>query len=325
MDNALYDYSPIVERPRLVWPNNARVAFYIGLNLEHFAVDKPSTSIWGGTSHLVPDPLNYGWRDYGARVGIWRIIDALDKHEIRASVLLNSQAAERYPQIVRAGNERKWAWLAHGQTNSILHTDLTPEHEREVLSDIVETISRTTGRRPHGWLGPGLTETFGTPRLLKELGLTYVLDWTADDQPFALNVPGMISVPYSVEMNDIAVFVAKSTTGEEFYRAFVDQFDQLYADSAHSGRVMALALHPFVIGQPFRMKYLARALDYVAAHTGVWLTTSDDIAAHYIATSRDHTRGAPSRGVTQVFAPASERSEVRTRAPIRRFARRPSE
>jgi len=162
---------------------------------------------------------------------------------------------------------------------------MTPAEERVVLKDIVETIAAATGQRPKGWIGPGLTETFETPKILKDLGLSYVLDWCADDQPFPLNVPGMISVPYAIELNDIALFIAKSFSGEEFYRAVVDQFDQLYKDSAQSGRVMALALHPFVIGQPFRHKYLANALEYIASHEDVWLTTSDEIAAHYTSAS----------------------------------------
>jgi hypothetical protein len=121
-----------------------------------------------------------------------------------------------------------------------------------------------------------------TPRILKELGLSYVLDWTADDQPFLLNVPGVISVPYSVELNDLILFGSRGLTGEEFYQTVVDQFDQLYADSVESGRVMALALHPFAMGQAFRVKYLDMALQYIASHEGVWLTTSDEIAEHYL-------------------------------------------
>jgi allantoinase len=281
MDNTLYDYSPIVRRPKLVWPERARLAFYIGLNVEHFEIDKPSTSIWSGTSHLKPDPLNYGWRDYGARVGIWRLIDTFDKCGLRASVLLNSDVCSRYPEIIEAGKQRGWAWLAHGKNNSILHAEMAPADERRFLKEVVTTISAATGRHPKGWMGPGLTETFETPRILKELGLSYVLDWCADDQPFPLNIPGMMSVPYAIELNDINLFVSKGFSGEDFYRTVVDQFDQLYADSVESGRVMALALHPFVVGQPFRHKHLARALEYIASHEGVWLTTSDDIAAHY--------------------------------------------
>lgn len=131
-------------------------------------------------------------------------------------------------------------------------------------------------------MGPGLTETFETPRILRELGVSYVLDWCADDQPFPLEVPEMISVPYSVELNDINLFLSNRASGEDFYRAVVDEFDQLYSDSKRSRRVMALALHPFVIGQPFRTRYLAKALEHIALHEGVWLTTSDDIAEAYL-------------------------------------------
>ncbi|SDP34964.1 polysaccharide deacetylase family protein [Lentzea jiangxiensis] len=274
--NKLYDYSPIVDRPPLIWPNGARVAVYVGLNVEHFLPGAPSTSRWPGTATLTPDPLNHGWRDYGARVGIWRTMESLDRHGLRASVLLNSMVAEEYPRIIEAGVARNWAWLAHGETNSRLHTDLAEDEEREVLARIVGTIEKATGTRPRGWMGPGLTETAATPRLLAELGLDYVLDWTADDQPFALNVPGMASVPYSVELNDL-LFLDRSPA--DLLLAVEDQYEVLHAEG---GRVLALALHPFVTGQAFRHKYLDQALAHLAAAPDVWLTTSDDIAAHYL-------------------------------------------
>jgi allantoinase len=275
----LFDYSPITERPPIQWPNGARVAFYVGLNIEHFLPGRPSTSIWPGTADLDPDPLNHGWRDYGVRVGIWRMMASLDRHGVRASVLLNSDVAEHYPQIVKAGLERDWAWLAHGRTNSILHTDMSLDEERVVLTDIVSTIEKATGRRPRGWMGPGLTETHNTPALLAELGLGYVLDWTNDDQPYRLNVPGLLSVPYSVELNDIGLFVGKSTTGPEFLQIVKDQYEQLSAED--DGRVMALALHPFITGQAFRAKYLDQALAFLAEQPDIWLTTSDEIAEYY--------------------------------------------
>jgi allantoinase len=281
MDNKLYAYSPIVSRPKLVWPNDARVAFYIGLNIEHFEVDKASTSISGVTASFTPDPLNFGWRDYGVRVGIWRMMDTLDHYGMRASVLLNADVCRNYPQIIDAGRKRNWAWLAHGKNNSTLQAGMNVEDERRYLKDVVDTIAAATSHQIRGWLGPALTETFETPRLLKDLGLTYILDWCADDQPFALNIPGMISVPYSIEINDISMCVGKSQTGEQFGQMIIDQFDQLYKDSAQSGRVMALCLHPFVANQPYRQKYLERALEHITRHDGVWLTTSDDIAAHY--------------------------------------------
>lgn len=274
-----FTYSPITERAPIRWPGGARVAVYIGLNIEHFLADRPSTSIWPGTADLRPDALNYGWRDYGARVGIWRTIEALDRHGIRPSVLLNSAVIEHHPQIVTAGVERNWVWLAHGQTNSILHTGFTVDEERRILAEITGDIADATGRRPLGWMGPGLTETTHTPELLAELGFRYVLDWTNDDQPYPLTVPGMLSVPYSVELNDLLIF-GKGYTGGEFVQMVIDQYEQLRADSATSGRVLALALHPFVIGQPFRHKYLEQVLKYLAAQPDAWLTTTDEIAAN---------------------------------------------
>jgi peptidoglycan/xylan/chitin deacetylase (PgdA/CDA1 family) len=283
MDNQLFPYSPITERPPVTWPGGARVAFYLGLNIEHYQVDKPSTSIFGGTAALVPDALNYGWRDYGPRVGIWRLIESLDRHGVPASVLLNADVCSRYPQIMQAGLERNWAWLAHGRDNSTFQTGMSRDEERAYLTEVVTTIEAATGRRPQGWLGPALTETFETPSLLAELGLGYTLDWTNDDQPYELAVPGMLSVPYSIEMNDVTLFVSKSYTGPEFLQAVKDQLDQLYDDAAESGRVMALCIHPFSVNQPFRHKYLDQALEYIAGHEGVWLATSDQIADAYRA------------------------------------------
>lgn len=296
MDNQLFEYSPITERPRLGWPDDARVAFYVGLNIEHYQVDRPSTSIFGGTAGLVPDALNYGWRDYGPRVGIWRLIDSLDKHGLRASVLLNSEVCSRYPQIIRAGRERGWAWLAHGRDNSTFQAGMSRDEELGYLSEVVDTIEKATGTRPKGWLGPALTETFETPQLLADLGLTYVLDWCNDDQPYRLNVPGMLSVPYSIEVNDVSLFVGKSLSGPDFRQIVIDQFDQLYEDSRHSGRVMALCLHPFIVNQPFRHKYLDQALEYITGRSGVWLTTSDEIAEHYERTYTVDVAGGSGRG-----------------------------
>jgi peptidoglycan/xylan/chitin deacetylase (PgdA/CDA1 family) len=202
---------------------------------------------------------------------------------VRASVLLNSDVCSRYPQIIQAGRERNWAWVAHGRDNSTFQAGMSKEEERAYLTEVVDTIEAATGRRPQGWLGPALTETFETPSLLAELGLRYTLDWSNDDQPYELTVPGMLSVPYSIEMNDITMFVSKSYTGPDFLQAVKDQVDQLYEDSADSGRVMALCVHPFSVSQPFRSKYLDQALEYIANHDGVWLTTSDEIASTYLA------------------------------------------
>lgn len=293
MDNTRFEYSPLIHRPRLELPHGARVAFWIGYNIEHFEVDKPSTSIFDGTAMLQPDPLNFGWRDYGVRVGVWRMMELLSQHNIRASVTLNSDVCARYPQIIEEGNKLDWIWLAHGKNNSIFQVGMSPEEERAYLTEVITTIGDSTGKRPRGWLGPGLTETFNTPDILAELGVDYVLDWCNDDQPYPMNVKQgrMISVPYSIEVNDIPMFVSKGYTGEQFYQAVVDQFDQLYAEGERTGRVMGLALHPFLINQPFRHKYLARALEYITGHDAVWLATSDEIAEWYYREYYDAATG----------------------------------
>lgn len=289
MDNALYDFWPINKRPPIKWPGDAKIAFWLGLNIEHYEIDKPSTSIFSGTAGLTPDPLNFGWRDYGPRVGIWRMAEVMDKFGIKGSVLLNSDVCKRYPQIIELGNQRDWVWLAHGKNNSIFQANMTEEKERSYLSDVINTITEETGRSPKGWLGPALTETFNTPALLAEHGIIYLCDWCGDDQPFPLNVPGskMISVPYSIEVNDIPLFVGKNLSGEDFYRLVMDQFETLYNSATSTGLVMSLAVHPFVTGQPFRLKYLEKILETISSTQNVWLTTSDAIADHYISNNYD--------------------------------------
>lgn len=280
----LFDYSPIVDRAPLQWPGGSKLAVYIGLNIEHFHVDKPSTALNDATSQLVPDPLNYGWRDYGVRVGFWRIAEILDRYGMRATGLLNSEVVDHYPQIVEAGLARDWAWVAHGRTNSVLHAGLDVATERAELAEILGTIEKATGTPPRGWLGPALTETFATPRLMAECGLTYSLNWTNDEQPYWFTDVPVMSVPYSVELNDLGIFAMKGLSGADFEAMVTDQLDQLL-DEAETGRVLSLALHPFVIGHPFRAKYLDRALAHIADRSGVWLTTSDEIAAHFAAAS----------------------------------------
>ncbi|MDQ6821789.1 MAG: polysaccharide deacetylase family protein [Actinomycetota bacterium] len=290
-----YRYSPIVERPPIEYPEGKRSAFYIGLNVEHFHLGRPSTSVTPLTATLAVDPMNFGWRDYGTRVGIWRMIELLDELGLRASVLLNSEVCENYPQIVAAGVKRNWAWLGHGVTNSTLWTGMEPDDERDLLRGIVDTITEATGQSPRGWLGPALTETEHTPALLAELGFTYSLDWVADDQPFPLEVRGrrFMSVPYSVEVNDIPAFLDRGMTAAAFGQAIVDHLELLRAESGRRpGGVLGVALHPFLINQPSRHRYLAQALERVRGFDDVWFTTSDDVAAWYLENYYDEAVSA---------------------------------
>jgi len=258
------------------------------VNVEHYAMGEPAPGVLPDTATRDPDPLNYGWRDYGPRVGIWRMMDLLDKYRLRASMLLNADVCRLYPRIIEEGVKRDWAWLAHGKNNSMFAgadaPTLSVDEERRYLREVVTTIHDATGQAPQGWLGPlGLSETAHTLDLLADLGVRYVLDWVNDDQPYPLRVARgrMISVPYSLEVNDLPLFLKKSVSGPEFGQLLIDQFDVLYEESARIGRVMAIGLHPFVAGQPFRHKYIDWALAHITAHEDVWLTTSDEIADWY--------------------------------------------
>jgi peptidoglycan/xylan/chitin deacetylase (PgdA/CDA1 family) len=278
IDNERYPYWPLPERPPLRLPNDARVAFWLIPNIEHFRLDPVSSQ-----TAIHPDVYEYAVRDYGARIGIWRMMDVLDKYNVRATVALNADVCKFEPQIIKAGVERQWEWMGHGVSNSERLVGLREEQERALIESVVATITESTGAAPAGWLGPGLGETFNTPDLLAEAGITYVADWVADDQPFPIRVKSgrMISVPYSQELNDIPVFTRKGLTPEQFYQVVCDQFDVLYEEGATSGRVMALALHPFLSGHPFRAKWLDRALQHITTHDKVWVTTGGEIARWY--------------------------------------------
>jgi allantoinase len=281
MDHNRYDYSPIIKREPIKWPRNARVAVWLIPNIEHYEFEIPSVGMQ--TFNLVPDIINYGWRDYAPRVGVWRLMEALDKYGMRGSVTLNSAVCEKYPIIIEEGKKRSWEFLGHGVTNSRFMNGLSEEDERKEIHQTVQTITKAVGKAPQGWLGPGLAETFITPDLLAEEGITYLCDWCNDDQPYPMKVKKgkLISVPYSVELNDIPFFLGKGNSGEDFMRAIMDQFDVLYEEGKDSGRVMAIAVHPFIVNVPFRHKYFVKALEYIARQKDVWLTTGGEIADWY--------------------------------------------
>lgn len=284
MQPPFYDYVPIAGRPRLELPDSKRLAVWIALNIEHYVYGQPALSLAQFTAELVPDPLNYGWRDYGPRVGVWRLMDLLERHGIRPTAVVNTDVFEHYPQIVQAGRERDWAWVGHGQNNSRWHVGMDRDEERRFLQEIVGAFEAATGRAPRGWLGPALTSTENTIDLLAELGFDYTLDWANDDQPYLMRSSSgrLASIPYSSEVNDIPAFVLHHHTGEQFAQSVIDQFDVLYEESARSARVMGIGIHPFLVGQPFRAKHFARALEHIAAREDVWLATSDEIAAWYL-------------------------------------------
>jgi peptidoglycan/xylan/chitin deacetylase (PgdA/CDA1 family) len=276
-----FEYSARPRRQALALPDGARVAFYIAPNIEHFPVGQPAIHLFPATLGCPPDPLNYGWRDYGVRVGLWRVADVLAERGVPMTAAVNSAVCERYPEIVEEGVRAGWTWVCHGRDNATFQAGMDEEEERGFLSEAVDVIERATGARPKGWLGPALTETFNTPRLLAELGFTYVLDWSNDDEPFALTVPGMVAVPYLSELSDITIFHIHGGSAEDFTREVCAHFDRLYAEGTTRPSVMGLGVHPFLIGQPRRIAALEQALDHILGHDDVWITTSDAVADWY--------------------------------------------
>jgi peptidoglycan/xylan/chitin deacetylase (PgdA/CDA1 family) len=210
-------------------------------------------------------------------------MDLLDKYGLRGTVALNAAVCEKYPLIIEEGKKRNWEFMGHAMTNSKLLTGLSEEDERQVIRQTVETITKSTGSAPRGWLGPALAETFSTPDILAENGITYLCDWCNDDQPYPMKVKKgkLISVPYTLELNDIPFFLANKGTAEGYMQAIKDQFDVLYEEGKTHGRVMAIAIHPFIVSVPYRHKYFERALDYVCRQKDVWLTTGAEIANWY--------------------------------------------
>ena len=276
-----YSYSPIIRRPFFRWPNGARIALMVAPNIECFHFDK---MIPGAPSSYLPDVTGYALRDYGARIGVFRVMEILDKHEIRATVLLNSDVCVHYPAIIDEGKKRNWEWLGHGVTNNIRMTQYAADEEREVVRQVRETITAATGKPPRGWLGPGGGDE--SPNTLDHLaaeGSDYVCDWGFDDQPMALRVQSgrMIAIPYHQGLNDIRVIFQGGHTPKDWCEMVCDQFDTLYAEGATQARVMTIPLHPFVIGLAFRIKYLDKALKYICSHDGVWKATGAEIADRY--------------------------------------------
>ena len=294
-NNTRYDYSAIIDRPPLRWPENARVALWVIPNIEHFKIDAPAASASVGGGSLVPDIRNFGLRDYGARVGLWRLMDVLDKHGVRGTIALNAEVCQQYPAIIRETLRRRWAFMGHGMTNSQRLSNMPPEEERQIVRDTIAVITEAIGRAPRGWLGPGLTETLETPDILAEEGIRYLCDWCADDQPFPMNVRqgSLISIPYTLELNDLPAMAGMGVSPDDFHRMCCDQFDTLYAEGAQTGRVMAIALHPYIIGQPFRIKALDRTLEYITRHREVWITTGDEIADWYVTHYLQGGQGRP--------------------------------
>ena len=283
-DYGPFPYVPINERPRLEWPDGAWLAVWVIPNIEFFPLSRGISPQPGAPSGSPPSVRAWAQRDYGNRVGIWRLMEVLKKHGIRASPTLNSDICDHHPQIVRAALELGWEILGHNRTNSVWLDQLGPEEERRTIADTLSRIAEMTGRKPLGWLGAGLAETWHTLDFLVDEGVLYVADWVNDDQPYLIDVGGrrLVSIPYSYEINDAPHFNYRNGTIDEFEKMICRQFDTLYAEGAKSGRVMAICLHPYLIGVPHRIAGLDRALEYIQARDRVWFATGEEIVRHWL-------------------------------------------
>jgi allantoinase len=281
-EHGRFEYSAIIDRPPLRWPKGARVAVWVIPNIEHFLFDRPATRLESAL-HVNPDVLNYSWRDYGVRVGIWRMMAVMERFGVKGTVALNSDVCKHYPRIIEEGKKLGWEWMGHGSTNSILINSQSAAEERALIKDVVGTITQSVGSAPRGWLSPALSETVRTLDLLAENGIDYVGNWVNDEQPYPMRVKkgSMISIPYSAEINDIPALLGLHQSPERFGQMICDQFDVLYEDGARTGRVMSICLHPFLIGHPHRSKYFAKALAHITSRHEVWLATGSEIVDWY--------------------------------------------
>jgi peptidoglycan/xylan/chitin deacetylase (PgdA/CDA1 family) len=277
-------YSPITDRPRLALPGGARLVVWVIVNVEEWNPREtmPRTVLTppaGGSP--MPDIPNWAWHEYGNRVGFWRFIEVLDHLKIRCALAINGSAIQAYQPIARAALERKWEFIGHGFGQKNMQK--VPD-EREDIAKTTAVIRQFTGSKPRGWLGPGLTETWDTPDILAEEGYEYVCDWVLDDQPVVLKtrIGTIVNVPYTQECNDVAMMLIQHHSAAEYRNRAIDQFEQLYADARESARVMALVVHPYIMGAPHRLRYFREALEHIQSRQDVLFWTGEQILDWYL-------------------------------------------
>lgn len=279
-----YDYVPITGRADYDWPQGRRLAFYVALNIEHFSFGE---GLGHTPSYATPQPdvRNYAWRDYGLRVGIWRLFDLLDELGLPACHLLNSAVYDHAPAILERIRRRGDEIVGHGRSNSERQGDLDEAAERALINEATAAIARHEGSPPAGWMGPWISESLVTPDLLREAGYRYVMDWPCDDQPiwFRTRAGRLLSIPYPVEINDAPAMLNRHHTPEQFSAMMLDQFEEMLHLSHAQPLVCGISLHSFIVGQPFRLAALRRTLTRIVQHPDadrVWFTRPVDIANH---------------------------------------------
>lgn len=281
--NEWFEFCPLRNRPDFSWPDGKRLCVYFALNIEVFIygdgsgvdLDRPGTP---------PNLRSFFWREYGNRVGVWRILDLFDELDVPLAVAANSAAYDYCPDVMDAFRARGDEIIGHGTTNSTLLQNLSIEEELAEIETVRQTIERAEGCQPEGWLSPYLAPSERTPHLLRKSGFSYTLDWVCDDQPFWGTTPDgdILSIPYPIELNDQPLIIFRRNTAEEFADMIIDGFDEQLAYSAKHPLVFAVSLHTFIMGQPFRLRHLRRALEHLLRwRDEIWLARPRDIAAYY--------------------------------------------
>jgi len=283
LPNERVPYSAIVDRPKLELPGGARLAVWTIVNVEEWSIERamPRTVLpppYG--QPLLPDLPNWAWHEYGMRVGFWRFLEILEKFNIKATLAINGSVIKSYPRIAEAGLKAGWEFMGHGFVQRPMHH---VENQKESIVMTIEAIRSFTGKAPRGWESPGLTETYDTIDHLAEAGIEYVADWVLDDQPCLIQTATrpVVSVPYTVEMNDIAMMALQHHPSEEWLRRGIDHFDRLYQEGATSARVMAISLHPYISGVPHRIAYVEKLYEHIRQRPGVCLWTGEQILDWY--------------------------------------------
>lgn len=279
-----FAYKPINNRPKLSWPDGARVAFWVVPNIEIFALDK---KISGGRN--IPDVSAWGRRDYGNRVGVFRVIEVMARYDVRGTVALNSDTCDMYPPVVEECLKHGWEMMGHGENNDrwLIHAE-SREEERQIVHNTLTRIEKATGKKPKGWLGTARQETWNTVDILVEEGCSYTVDWDNDDQPVLMDIGGkpLVSMPYGAGVSDMQAFNRNYYTADDFERMIKRAFDVLYRESEESGRVVGISLHPYLIGLPHRIDALDKGLEYICSHQGVWRATGEEIVNQFLAQQR---------------------------------------
>ena len=294
MDHGHYPYSPMPNRPPMRWPSGARIAFVPVVYLEHWELDPPDDTLrdprFGDPfGNYSPDYRSYTWREYGARIGFFRVLEVLEKHGLTATVAANTSAIERYPQLVEACLERGYEFAAHGtHATRMISSAIEPKEEAGTIAHSVETIGRVTGERPTGWISQDFGQSARTPGLLAEQGLTYLADWPNDDQPYWMTTePPILSIPCQSEWDDVQLLWHRRLLTPRFPALVEEGFRVLHEEGAKSGRSFTLGIHPWLFGMPHRIRYLDETISKLGSYGEVWRTTLNAIAMHMVDLGRE--------------------------------------